>query len=318
MKRHITTYPLLLILFALIVACTQQEHEELEAPDEATITFSVTSEQTFDTRASADNIGKGNNVNRLVCAVYDVHGNLLNELGNTDNGQLAMDFPTGGVNVRLRLARGQEYKVVFWASCAECTAYNTDDLSDITVDYSKMLCNDDKCDAFCKAEVFTVSSGDETRSVVLRRPFAQFNIGMLESEFEALKEQGIDFSSSQITLGPVANAFNAVDNSISTSDIAETATFAKATIPNEHFYVETVSDDETINTEYKYLAMCYLLVADINEATSTYSTVLNNVSVTLFDDSKNENTTIELQEIPVQRNWTTNICFTKESLTNIY
>lgn len=313
MKQNII-YPIFLMLFA-IVSCTQQENENVIVPvEEVTVTFSVSPEQTFGTRANANTIGQGSNINRLVCAVYDVEGNLLRRLGNNDNGQIVMDGITfsASVSVPLRLVRGQEYKVVFWAQDRECQAYRTDDLSKVVIDYNEMQCNDDKCDAFCKAEVFTASA-DETKAVVLRRPFAQLNIGMTKDEFATLD---FDISKSQITLGPVAAILNVVENSVNPVDGSiEQVTFVSAPVPDESFFVETVGDEGTTTAEYKYIAMCYFLVADKNDGTSTYSSAIDGMTLPLFDKDGNENRTFATQEkIPVQRNWSTNIVISKESL----
>lgn len=306
---HIIKYPILLLILYAFMACTQQEW--VEPSDEVTVTFSVTPEQAFgETRAMS---GQGTQVNRLVCAVYDIKGNLLPEFGDADNGQIVMDFsPTEGVRLPLRLVRGQEYKVVFWASCSDCKAYDTSDLSRVTIDYTRMQCNDDKCDAFYKAEAFTVTSAPSMeRTVRLRRPFAQINVGIPESDYQALADNWIEIKSSKITLGPVANIINAVNNSVSTDNTIEKIEFSEAPVPDGNFTVQTVTDGETTEKEYKYLAMCYLLVADKNDGTSTYSSELKELTVTLHYDSGSKVFTLE--NVPVERNWSTNIFLTEET-----
>ena len=305
---HIIKYPILLLILYAFMACTQQEW--VEPSDEVTVTFSITPEQALGTRAMS---GQEIQVNRLVCAVYDIKGNLLPEFGNSDNGQIVMDFsPAEGVRLPLRLVRGQEYKVVFWASCSDCEAYDTSDLSRVTIDYTRMQCNDSKCDAFCKAEAFTVTSAPSMeRTVRLRRPFAQINVGIPESDYKALANKGKEIKSSKITLGPVANVIDAVNNSVSTDNTIEEIAFPEAPVPDGNFTVQTVTDDETTEKEYKYLAMCYLLVADKNDGTSTYSSELKELTVTLHYDGGSKVFTSE--NVPVERNWSTNIFLTEET-----
>ena len=305
---HITTYSLLLLALLAFVACTQQEQEWVEPSDEATVTFSLTSEQAFGTRAYTEQ--DASQAYRLVCAVYDVKGNLLKELGKDGNGQIVMETNfSDGVSLPLRLVRGQEYKVVFWASSINCDAYDTSDLSHIKIDYEAMQCNDRKYDAFYKTETFTVSS-DETKPVVLRRPFAQINVGISQSDYETLADKEI---TSSITLGPVANILNAVTNSVSADDIIEEVTFLPTSIPDDYFSVQMINDEgETTKETYKYLAMCYLLVADQNDGTSTYSSELSSLTVTLNYDGEDKEFTSE--NVPVGRNWSTNIFLTRELL----
>lgn len=316
---------MLLILLAF-AACTQQEWAE--PSDEVTVTFSITPEQAFGTRATPDGDQEKEQVNRLVCAVYDIKGNLLKEFGDKDNenGQIVVDVVENfsaneGVSLPFRLVRGQEYKVAFWASHSDCEAYDTSDLSKVTIDYTKMPCNDSKYDAFCKTEAFTVSS-NETKTVVLRRPFAQINVGISKSDYEALEESGKEITSSAITLGPVARILNVVDNSVSpaTDNIITEVAFEKAPIPNGSFSVQMINDDgETTEEKYKYLALCYLLVADKNEGTSTYSSELGELQVKLYygEESINFQLTDEGTKIPVSRNWSTNIFLTKDILNEV-
>lgn len=306
---------MLLILLAF-VACTQQEWAE--PSDEVTVTFSITPEQAFGTRATPDD--QKQQVNRLVCAVYDIKGNLLEEFGDKESGQIVIeDFSAErGVSLPFHLVRGQEYKVAFWVSCSDCEAYDTSDLSKVTVDYTKMSCNDSKCDAFCKTEAFTVS-GNETKTVVLRRPFAQINVGISQSDYKALAESGKEIVSSAITLGPVACILNVVDNSVSpaTDNIITEVAFKEAAIPDGSFSVQMINDDgETTDAIYKYLALCYLLVADKNEGTSTYSSELDILQVTLSHEGGSGVLTLTDGDtkIPVSRNWGTNIFLTKDIL----
>ena len=48
----------------------------------------------------------------------------------------------GRATIQVKLIKGQNYRFVFWAQKANNGYYNTDTLSNITVDYSNALAND--------------------------------------------------------------------------------------------------------------------------------------------------------------------------------
>lgn len=141
-------------------------------------------------------ISDGSKAKKLIYAVYNDNYDLLEQYGDNDNnpdgahyGQAIMDIETFPVTISLRLMRNQTYHIAFWAQDAECDAYDTNDLTMVEVKYTDAngkyaLNNDESRDAFCKTESFTVSSDDQ-RTVILKRPLAQINVGTAGYDYEA-------------------------------------------------------------------------------------------------------------------------------------
>lgn len=120
------------------------------------------------TRAISD----GTSVDQLVYRVFDKNGNAITTLNKTT--ETAADLRSGHT-VTLTLAKGQTYKIAFWAQKADCTAYTVDDNMNVSIDYSGVN-NDESRDAFFKTVELTVNE-DMTQDVTLKRPFAQINVG---------------------------------------------------------------------------------------------------------------------------------------------
>ena len=151
------------VLFA--TSCAKDVSDATVTGDEAVVTFSLGLENSVNTRTISDGTG----ADMLVYQLYDANGNVLPAFE-----QVVDDEATFPYTLTLRLIKGQTYKIAFWAQNKECTAYNTEDLTAVTVDYSG-LNNDETRDAFFSAETFTVSG--QPLSSTLRRPFAQLNLG---------------------------------------------------------------------------------------------------------------------------------------------
>ena len=77
--------------------------------------------------------------------------------------------------IQVKLIKGQNYRFVFWAQKANNGYYNTDNLSNITVNYSKALANDSSLDAFFAKEDVTNVQNPISKTIILKRPFAQVN-----------------------------------------------------------------------------------------------------------------------------------------------
>ena len=175
----------------LATSCSNDELDVVQSGDEAQVTFSLAAEGGIATRAISDGAG----AKKLVYAVYNANGELIETIANADvNGQIVDNsaFDNGLTeNVTITLAKGQQYTVAFWAQNPNCTAYTTTDLKNVTVDYTG-LNNDETRDAFFKAETFTVTGNTNNIDVVLKRPFAQINVGVYQSDCDAAVASGIE------------------------------------------------------------------------------------------------------------------------------
>ena len=288
----------------LATSCTNDELDVVQSGNEAQVTFSLATEGGIETRAISD--GKG--AKKLVYAVYNANGDLITTIANADvNGQIVDNsaFDNGLTeNVTITLAKGQQYTVAFWAQNPQCTAYTTTDLKNVKVDYAG-LNNDETRDAFFKAETFTVTGSTEI-DVVLKRPFAQINVGVYQSDWDAAVASEIEIEKSKVTIEKAATSINLLTGEV---DGEETVEYGFDIIPAKFTASETLDVDlknDGTKEKYVYLSMSYILAND--GATGYAKTTLEGLDFTFAPISGNNiNFSEGLNAVPVQRNWRTNI-----------
>ena len=288
----------------LATSCSNDELDVVQSGNEAQVTFSLAAEGGIATRAISDGTG----AKKLVYAVYNANGELIKTIANTDvNGQIVDNsaFDNGLTeNVTITLAKGQQYTVAFWAQNPNCTAYTTTDLKNVTIDYAG-LNNDETRDAFFKAETFTVTGNTEI-DVVLKRPFAQINVGVYQTDWDAAVASEIEIEKSKVTIEKAATSINLLTGEV---EGEETVEYGFATIPTQFTTPETLDvdlDKDGIKEKYVYLSMSYILA---NDATTGYAkATLEDLDFTFAPKSGNNiNFSEGLNAVPVQRNWRTNI-----------
>ena len=288
----------------LATSCSNDELDVVQSGNEAQVTFSLAAEGSIATRAISDGTG----AKKLVYAVYNANGELIKTIANADvNGQIVDNsaFDNGLTeNVTITLAKGQQYTVAFWAQDPKCTAYTTTDLENVEVDYAG-LNNDETRDAFFKAETFTVTGNTEI-NVVLKRPFAQINVGVYQTDWNAAVASGIEIEKSKVTIEKAATSINLLTGEV---EGEETVEYGFATIPTQFTTPEILDvdlDKDGTKEKYVYLSMSYILA---NDATTGYAkATLEDLDFTFAPKSGNNiNFSEGLNAVPVQRNWRTNI-----------
>ena len=293
----------------LATSCSQDELEVPQSGNEAQVTFTLGLEGGHATRAISD----GSGVNKLVYAVYKRSATSgvyeLQPAVGSKNSQFVKNDFTSGDNVSIPLAKGQTYRVAFWAQNSKCNAYNTDNLTAVSVDYEDVNNNETR-DAFFKTVEFTVE-GSKTINVVLTRPFAQINVGVTAEDWEAAIASGIEIKESEVTIDNAATAINLLTGEVSGEQVVS---YALNAIPKETLEAETDNTKDG-KEQYHWLSMSYILVnetgdqdADSDGTLGDAQTTLDGLSYTFAPESGN-NITFEngLNSVPVQRNYRTNI-----------
>ena len=218
------------LLFTMLAASTMMLATGCSSSDDtvatqesnlATVSFSVQADAVVGTRAISDGTG----ADELIYRVFDKE---------------------------VYLAKGQTYKVAFWAQDANCTAYTVDDNMGVTVNYAGVN-NDETRDAFFKTVDVTVT-GDMSVDVTLKRPFAQINVGCTTDDWNAAQASNINVKTSAVTIKDAATKLNVIDGTVSGN---QDVTYAAANIPTETLKVD--ADGDGTKEEYKYLSMCYIL-----------------------------------------------------------
>ena len=258
------------MLFA--TSCSNDELDMAQSGNEAQVTFSLAAEGGIATRAISDGTG----AKKLVYAVYNADGELIKTIANTDeNGQIV-----------------------------DNSAFDNGRTENVTIDYAG-LNNDETRDAFFKAETFTVTGNTEI-DVVLKRPFAQINVGVYQTDWDAAKASGIEIEKSKVTIENAATSINLLTGEV---EGEQTVEYGFDIIPAQFVTPETLNvdlDKDGTKENYVYLSMSYILAND--ETTGYATTTLEDLDFTFAPISGNNiNFSEGLNAVPVQRNWRTNI-----------
>lgn len=196
----------------------------------------------------------------------------------------------GKATVKFSLVKGQTYSFAFWAQTSETGYYNTDDLRSVTMNTNLVKANDPKMDAFFAIKDEARVTVSYSKKVSLKRALAQVNFGTKKysGRSDELKAQ-----KSYVTLTGVPNVFHPFMSGDSFAcEGSETVKFNE----NEVISNETLSVNDA---EYSYLASVYVFALNPNNTITDASAV-----VTL---SNGKTTTIKAPNVPVKRNFRTNI-----------
>ena len=280
-------------LMMLAASCSSSDVEET-ATDQALVSFKISADTKANIRATRA-ISDGTGTDKLMYRVFDKDGNAIaTQALKTEEATDLLD----GHTVTLALAKGQTYKVAFWAQNSSCEAYTVDENMNVTVSYDGAN-NDETRDAFFKTVDITVT-GNMSESVTLTRPFAQINVGDTDADLDAAKTAGTEVKESAVTIKNAATSLDVKTGKVSGS--AE-VTYTSAAIPTEKLSVDI--DGDGTKEDYNYLSMCYVLPND--ETTGAAATVAE--AAFTFTPATGEAIVLEdgLQNIPLQRNYRTNI-----------
>ncbi|MBQ2912180.1 MAG: hypothetical protein IJE52_00605 [Bacteroidales bacterium] len=296
MKKIFFMSMLAIVSMLFATSCSQEELPDVPSTDDyVSAKFTIGTTDGIGTRAT---IGNGTKADKVACAVYDKNGVELEELYRV------VDVTDKKATYEIRLAKGQSYRVAFFAYNSTADAYDVTRLKNITVKDSQNSNNENR-DAFTAYIDVDATVNSIEEDVTLYRPFAQLNLGVDNTEWIDAVNAGVTVSKSKIVVTNVYNQFSAYDNAVVATAEPVTMTFAMNTIPTEELEVDVDRDGTIANTEkFKYLALNYLLVGDAGSEKSLTDVefVWENA-----DASKTNNPTTHFKNIPVQRNYRTNI-----------
>ena len=294
MRKVLSFFVLAGVLLAS--SCSLKEDFRGNDSDFATLSFTVGEPGVSATRA----IGDGTSVDALYYAVYDDKGNFIADLAGNKVGTT---FPT---TVEITLAKGQTYKIAFWAQDKDCGAYSFGqygDIKNIYIDYAG-LNNDESRDAFFKTIDHKVV-GDIALDVTLERPFAQINLGVTQEDWDNAAKAGIYVAQSKLVINNAAtelNLFNGQVNRITP------LTYDFANIPTQTLEVDYNKDG--VKEAYKYLSLSYILVADQGQTANEegmFGAESALVNATFSLETNKAPFEVKVDNLPVQRNWRTNV-----------
>ncbi|MBP3573583.1 MAG: right-handed parallel beta-helix repeat-containing protein [Prevotella sp.] len=284
-----------------VTSCASDELTSSQTGGEATVSFSLALEDGIGTRAISD--GSGADV--LEYAVFNEKGERVSGIQKVK--RTGVTFPTVE---NITLAKGQTYKIAFWAQDEDCKAYTVSDDMNVSIDYVGVN-NDETRDAFFKSIEFTVS-GSASLDVVLKRPFAQINVGVYQEDWDAAVASGIEIANSVAYIKNAATSINLLNGMVGEETTDVPVEYTAAAIPTESLMVDV--DKDGTKEAYKWLSMSYILVADHGTTPNNdgiygaAATTLNDLGFSFVPVSGNAITFAQgLKSVPVERNWRTNI-----------
>ena len=245
------TAVILLSATLLITSCLQSDFDEpLLDGETVMVSFNSSIDNQALTRA-----WDGTNVDKLYFELYVDQSRIERKEFNVTDGNI--------VNFKIELLKNMTYTAVFWAQNSNCEVYSKDNLSNISIDYSKISSDFSaisNCDAFHAACTFTVNQETIKNGVdvKLTRPFALIIAGVN------------DFTSgaTSITVSDVATKFNAFNYEASEGE-SKTFNFS----PNGTTTVPGKS--------HKMIGMAYVLPLKDTVTTVTVKTQSKESSITL-------------------------------------
>lgn len=270
-------------------SCSQEADLNGDYGKQKTVTFKVNVDDAVgNTRAISD----GSQATALTYQVFDA-------TGMVDQGTATVSNLTA--EVEIDLVTGTTYDIAFWAQDPDCEAYNATDLKNVTIDYSKVTNNDESMDAFFANVNLEVTAETQKQEVTLHRPFAQVNVGIADIE-------GLGIEASSMTIkGQYYNSINLVTGLVGEA-VQGDLVYESAAIPTEKLTVTEQTDgDQTTQKEYYYLSMAYVLTPAVAEGNS-----LLNLE---FEFTGSKSYTITKDNVPVNRNYRTNILSTQDMQT---
>ena len=277
MKKFL--YSLLAIATLGLAAGCQREQSVKEEGPVVDVAFNV-SLQGLQTKAFSD----GTQAKDLYVAVYAnrTEGPVHMESISTDlTGAFADGLTT---TVKLRLVRGENYDVVFWAQ-APNAPYTLDKAAGTLTVATEGKANDELRDAF-----YGVWSGTPTatpQDVTLTRPFAQINVLTTATDWAALQASQIPFAGSTMKF---------------TAPTVLKLTTGKAETPKEYNFTFNAIDPDAVNIPgydgYKYVAMNYVLAGE---------RLTGDLQFSIYRAEQDPLGEFPVPSVPYQRNYRTNV-----------
>ena len=270
------------MLFA--TACSESELAS-EKSQEVDMNFTISLGETVDAR----NIGKATKIKTLV---YEIrrNGNVLKRETVDDAFANSLTY-----QLKLKVMVGVTYEYIFWAQSPDAP-YGTDDLSAIQMNYANTDANDEHRDAFYAAGSFV--GKEYSDEIKLKRPFAQLNVGTQSNIFDDNSMEGVLINHTAVELMKVPSVFHPITGEATEPvDVALKPTSVPALTHGEKLKV--MQDGK--ENEYFYLSMNYFLAHKGKE--------LFNFSIQLYADKTDLVKSISVPNIPLHRNYRTNILF---------
>lgn len=291
-----TSFAIALLAAVAMTSCSNDDVMN-NAPDNgSTVTFTATLPSDLQSRA----FGDGTQTKDLHYAIYEAGTKNLvfaSEGGVPQATLVKIDEKNFSLSADL--VKGKAYDFLFWADATGNDFYTFDPAEQtVSINYDNLVANDDTRDAFFQTVKDINVTGSASYNVELRRPFAQLNI--LTDDIAKVTATGTTLGDITVT---VSDAYSTLDlfSGEATGLKGAAVSFAAPRAEGEIVSVN--------GKAYDVLSMNYILTGSVIEGgnVQTAQKELFDVTVDINDNNGTKLQTINVSNVPVQRNYRTNI-----------
>lgn len=308
-------------LAALMFSCTSQDMPDV-TPAGDSVSFEISLSEETGSRAFDDGVTGAvgdEGVTKLYYNAY--YRNSGSTEGDVADGEIASGadkvavFTTNGeatlvdgkASINISLPKGRDYVVAFWAQNPECLVWNTTDLRAVEFKTENLKNNDITVNAFsghCTIINSNHAGAQHPHQVRLTRAVAQLNVGADLEMWEEFEKTAEPYTKSGVTIKDVPTRIDVLTGltdltSTTTVQLAETEFFA-----GENRILKVPHDDFAQGgeqNEYRWVSMCYI---PAGRRTNT-NTV--DATFTFTNQSGSQSASVQALNLPIQRNYRTNI-----------
>lgn len=284
----------------LAMSCSNQEIPAPVADGEG-ITFTVGVPADMKTRTFDD----GKHAQTLTWAIFE-QGKDDAVLTSRTQGAPVATYDNYNFTITFNLVKGKTYDFVFWADNGNSIYTISDDFKTMNCNYSNVYLSDKNTDAFYNVVTGIKVTGASQQSTILRRPFAQVNLGCFTADIEAAKKVGIEVNTVELS---VKGAYSQLDlfSGVASEPVEGGLKFIAAGLANEATdgAFPTVVEGKPI----KYFSMAYILTGTELLDGKDVQKAQQELMDATFTLNLNDNSTSEVPVpgMPIQRNYRTNI-----------
>lgn len=291
-----TSFAIALLAAVAMTSCSNDDVMN-NAPDNgSTVTFTATLPSDLQSRA----FGDGTQTKDLHYAIYEAGTKTLvfaSEGGVPQATLVKIDEKNFSLSADL--VKGKAYDFLFWADATGNDFYTFEPAEQtVSINYDNLVANDDTRDAFFQTVKGINVTGSASYNVELRRPFAQLNI--LTDDIAKVTATGTKLGDITVT---VSDAYSTLDL------FSGEATGLKGAAVS---FAAPRAEGETVSVSgkaYDVLSMNYILTGSVIDGgnVQTAQKELFDVTVDINDNNGTNLQTINVSNVPVQRNYRTNI-----------
>ena len=276
----------------LLASCSKDETTTAPVIERSKVTFTVNAPE-LSTRADE---GEGLSATKLEYVIYD-----LAEAEGDNQIYGTADFVSDNDNnpltttVEVNLVEGREYEAIFFAHAEDAPYTINWTAQTMTINHQGLTANNEKYDAFFKyVEPFEITEQQYSVDVKMKRPFAQLNVATVDyqnDDYPAGKMIDADMT------GVEVEAYKSMN--LKSGNVEGAKEIIKYNVASSL----TLKQNDPIkvdNVDYTWLSMNYILVnARENVGVKFYFTDKDATSTKTY--------TREYTQVPVERNFRTNI-----------